>query len=441
MKLFLEFKVGTYHLAKDKKDDFLVENINIIDGQLVVECSRSLQKENSLSEDLSLDDDLLLIFFNVGSKLGPEDDLFIWQRGESQDSGEDAISLLSYSHTAADVRTLKDSADSVTFSLARFRPDPDGEARCQMFEVPKSARLYRGYAPAVTGFNGENGLISSLVLYHCRPGTRVTGSDNCQEFEDQCREVLFNWYPGGSGEILPADIGVTTDRVLLEIVYNTGTGWLYDSSGLTVFFSSSEGGEAELATRFIMKSSSVVVECEGRLVSSSLHSNRPVDNIRLSSPSGTVTSGYQVHHQNVRHLLSPVRLGQGDQLTLDCLVPRQCFAVITIVTKPGENCVQQSISQSNLSTSGEMKESSEMVTSREIPKTRQQPSPPEPSPTKPSATKPSPAAPKTNKVTSTDNKTEDFDDLKFLFPNFTNMKMNLTKIDLSYKNDIADLNI
>ena len=410
-------------MTKDKKENFLVENINIADEQLVVECSRSLLTENELSEDLDLVDDLLLIFFNVDSQVvGSDKELFTWQRGESQDSGEEAISLASYSDTEADLQTLKDF-DSVTFSLEKFRPDPDGEAQCRMFEVPTSARVLKGYAPAVSGFNGENGLISSVLLYQCKPGARLAGNEDCGKFAAECREVLFNWYPGGSGEVLAADLEVTTDRVLLEIVYHTGTGWLYDSSGLKVYFSSRADTGAQLASRFLMRTESVRVECRGWLVSASLHTNRAVDNIRLSTESGPVTSGYQVHHQQVRHLLAPHSLDKGDQLLLDCIEPRQCFAVITIARQQGQEGVhcshQQNVSQSK---------------------------PPEKVKTSPEPSKQSsPSFEKTTaKITASTNPLDNFE---LLLPNSTNLKLNLTKIEaevksnFSYRNDIANLDI
>ena len=283
-------------MVRDKKEDFLIENINIIDDQLVVECSRYLQTRNEQSEDLTLSDDLLMIFFTVGSEVVTSDrELFSWDRRASQDSGEAVISLISYSDTAADLQTLEEFP-SVTFSLARLRPEPDGEAQCRMFEVPTSARLYKGYTPAVSGFNGDNGLIRSMILYQCRARGQLTGNEKCERFAEECSEVIFIWYPGSSGERLAADLRVSSDRVMLEIVYNSGTGWLHDSSGLKVYLSSGAPSETELATRLLVKSPSVEFQCEASLVSASLHSNRAVDNIRLTSNSDrTVISGYQSH--------------------------------------------------------------------------------------------------------------------------------------------------
>ena len=163
-----------------------------MDDQLILECSRSLLTENKLSEDLSLEEDILLVFFTVSSRVvGSDENLIDWKRGANQDSGEDIISLFTYSDTAADVQTLKEFS-SINFSLDRFRPDPDGEARCRMFKVPRSARFYKGYIPAVTGFNGDNGLIRSIIMFQCSPGSQVTGNEKCDRFSDQCREVVFN---------------------------------------------------------------------------------------------------------------------------------------------------------------------------------------------------------------------------------------------------------
>ena len=435
--MILDFKEQVYHLVRDKKEDFLVETINIIDDQLVVECSRDLQTQNEQSEDLVLSDDLLMVFFTVGSEVvGSDQDLISWDRRTSQDSGEGVISLISYSDTATDLQTLQEFS-SVTFSLTRVRPEPDGESQCRMFEVPTSARTYKGFAPAVSGFNGDNGLIRSMILYQCTAGARVTGNENCERFTEECSEVIFLWYPGSSGERLVADLRVSSDRVMLEVVYNSGTGWLYDSSGLKVYLSSSpEPSEAEVASRLLVKSQSVEVRCEASLVSASLHSSRAVDNIRLTSGGEVVISGYQSHHQPVRHLLSPHSLTRGSTLALHCLQPSQCFALLTF--KHQTNCENKltdklTEEQNKLETSlTEERKPSEDST------TRRQPT----SPTVRNTARPGTGKMTNSSSTTSDNlasglKTKDSINKKL---NFTKMEAE-TKSDLSYKNDIANLDI
>ena len=428
----VDFKERVYHLVRDKKEDFLIENINIKDDQLVVECSRDLKTQNEQSEDLPLSDDLLMIFFTVGSEVvGSDQELFSWDRGASQDSGEAVISLISYSDTAADLQTLEEFP-SVTFSLARLRPHPDGEAQCRMFEVPPSARLYKGYAPAISGFNGDNGLIRSMILYQCTARGRVTGNEKCERFAEECSEVIFIWYPGSSGERLVADLRVSTDRVMLEVVYNSGTGWLYDSSGVQVYLSSRAPSETELATRLLLTTPTVELECEASLVSVSLHSNLAVDNIRLTADSDTVISGYQSHHQPTRHLLRPHNITRGSSLGLHCLQPRQCFALLTFKhqTTCGNKLTDKltdrlNDQQNEIETSkAEGKKSSDKTTTRRE--------------------RTNTARPVTGKITSITSaipsdtlKTKDVPNKKM---NFTKMEAE-TKSDLSYKNDIANLDI
>ena len=442
----VDFKERVYHLVRDKKEDFLIENINIKDDQLVVECSRDLQTQNEQSEDLPLSDDLLMIFFTVGSEVvGSDQELFSWDRGVSQDSGEAVISLISYSDTAADLQTLEEFP-SVTFSLARLRPHPDGEAQCRMFEVPPSARLYKGYAPAISGFNGDNGLIRSMILYQCASRGRVTGNEKCERFAEECSEVIFIWCPGSSGERLVADLRVSTDRVMLEVVYNSGTGWLYDSSGVQVYLSSRAPSETELATRLLLTTPTVELECEASLVSVSLHSNLAVDNIRLTADSDTVISGYQSHHQPTRHLLRPHNITRGSSLGLHCLQPRQCFALLTfkhqancaniLTDKPTDKLTDQN--KSETPETEERKTSDKTTPRREITEARQPSTIVTVGPTVRNS-----AAPVTVKTISSTTSDMSADVLET--KDSMNTKVNFTKMetksDLSYKNDIANLDI
>ena len=54
-----------------------------------------------------------------------------------------------------------------------------------------------------------------------------------------CGRLLVIWAPGSRGEQLPVSAGVEMrgGHLMLEVTYNPGTGWLYDSSGIELFYS------------------------------------------------------------------------------------------------------------------------------------------------------------------------------------------------------------
>ena len=50
---------------------------------------------------------------------------------------------------------------------------------------------------------------------------------------------MFLWRPGSNGEIFEENSGIPVNQnnsLLLEITYNSGTGWLLDQSGLDLFY-------------------------------------------------------------------------------------------------------------------------------------------------------------------------------------------------------------
>ena len=50
----------------------------------------------------------------------------------------------------------------------------------------------------------------------------------------QCSRLLVIWAPGSLGEILlfSSSIELSGSNLRLEVTYNPGTGWLYDSSSI-----------------------------------------------------------------------------------------------------------------------------------------------------------------------------------------------------------------
>ena len=57
-----------------------------------------------------------------------------------------------------------------------------------------------------------------------------------------CTKIIFLWKPGSNGEMFEENSGILVENdksFLLEITYNSGTGWLLDQSGLDLFYSKS----------------------------------------------------------------------------------------------------------------------------------------------------------------------------------------------------------
>ena len=96
--------------------------------------------------------------------------------------------------------------------------------------TPDPATRWKGFTPLLTGFNGENGLVRSVTLFSCR-ATSARGlsrgvSRDCAVHLRDCDEVLLTWHPGTRGELLPVDLALSSTTVMLEVIYNSGTGWL-----------------------------------------------------------------------------------------------------------------------------------------------------------------------------------------------------------------------
>ena len=70
----------------------------------------------------------------------------------------------------------------------------------------------------------------SVTLFSCR-ATSARGlsrgvSRDCAVHLRDCDEVLLTWHPGTRGELLPVDLALSSTTVMLEVIYNSGTGWL-----------------------------------------------------------------------------------------------------------------------------------------------------------------------------------------------------------------------
>ena len=64
-------------------------------------------------------------------------------------------------------------------------------------------------------------------------------STDCNaDLKAECSKILFLWTPTSNGEIFPENFGLIGEEgsLLLEVIYNPGTGWLYDASGLELFY-------------------------------------------------------------------------------------------------------------------------------------------------------------------------------------------------------------
>ena len=123
-------------------------------------------------------------------------------------------------------------------SLTSGRPRAGGEVRCRVMRPPASARALRGWLPAITGYNGDNGLIRHIMVRECDPGVGTRDTGECGD-QGQCGRLLVIWALGSLGEQMPGSAGIEMrgGHIMLEVTYNPGTGWLYDSSGIELFYS------------------------------------------------------------------------------------------------------------------------------------------------------------------------------------------------------------
>ena len=129
---------------------------------------------------------------------------------------------------------------SFQLSLDNIRPQPEGDRVCRTIRVPSSAKNIKGFLPSFTGYNGENGLIHRITLFECEAEVKSRKTGECAEDDlKSCSRLLFVWTRGSRGELFPQQsaLKLNSRHVLLEVIYNSGTGWLYDSSGLELFYS------------------------------------------------------------------------------------------------------------------------------------------------------------------------------------------------------------
>ena len=61
----LDFGANIYNMVPDAKEDVTIESIEVIGDELIIEGHRPLDNAHDVSDDISLDEDLLRLFFQV----------------------------------------------------------------------------------------------------------------------------------------------------------------------------------------------------------------------------------------------------------------------------------------------------------------------------------------------------------------------------------------
>ena len=258
--------------------------------------------------------------------------------------GSDFLTL--HTRVERNFSSLETDYKSFTAKLDKIRPSAGGEAQCRMVRAPSRAQFFTGFTPSIHGYNGENGLIRQLSVYQCQAEAeydRKTGA--CDDAKKQsCSQVVFVWSPGSAGEKFPPGAGIVrADRKLLvEIVYNRGTGWLYDQSGLQIFYSQEEvgqplsklvvrggreeeGGEGGERVRVTGLCAQSCLSQPLSLLSLSLHETGGEGEVSLANQAGVLlSSGYREQFQPTRTLGEVVEV---TRLELRCSGP--CWAVLT----------------------------------------------------------------------------------------------------------------
>ena len=133
------------------------------------------------------------------------------------------------------------SFQSFQVNTDKIRPKPEGEETCKKFQVPKSAKFLKGFVPVFTGYNGENGLIRQISVHSCKTQMMSEDPGICDISDYSCSQLIFLWTPGTQGEIFKESSGFQlseNETLVLKISYNPGTGWLYDTSGMKLYFTS-----------------------------------------------------------------------------------------------------------------------------------------------------------------------------------------------------------
>ena len=131
------------------------------------------------------------------------------------------------------------SIKSKKIQLENHRPNANGDEMCRILRRPSSAKHYVGFIPLITGYNGNNGLLKQIALYQCQEKLKSKMSTDCNaDLKAECSKILFLWTPTSNGEIFPENFALIGEEgsLLLEVIYNPGTGWLYDASGLELFY-------------------------------------------------------------------------------------------------------------------------------------------------------------------------------------------------------------
>ena len=97
----------------------------------------------------------------------------------------------------------------------------------------------------------------SITLFSCDDKVTQEPCD-CRAFLHDCHRIVFTWHPGTQGEVLALDLLLDSDILMLEVVYNPGTGWLKDSSGLRIHYSPEIPDLARLGHRAVIVSEAEV---------------------------------------------------------------------------------------------------------------------------------------------------------------------------------------
>ena len=239
---------------------------------------------------------------------------------------------------------LLSSFKSFQINIDNIRPKPEGEARCKSFKIPKSAKFLKGFVPVFTGYNGDNGLIRQISVHSCQTSIKLRETGACEaDVNDYCSQLIFLWTPGTEGEMFPEGSGLQiseTEILVLKISYNPGTGWLYDSSGMKIHYTSSEQ-EYQVGKVLITAENGIGIcpknclRSDMSLVSLSLLSDEKDSRMILSSNNQTILqSGFTFQYQPIRHLPQSVLF---QDLQLNCVhnqpTPSSCKALLTYMSK------------------------------------------------------------------------------------------------------------
>ena len=343
--MLIDFKENLYKLVPDNQQNVKLEVAENIRDTLIIEGFRELSNKDDPTEDLELGSDVLRIFFQISDTVLEES--VTLNMKQISENGQDIISIFSEVDTEEDLETLK-HFPSINIQLDQSRPHPEGEARCQVFMMRSAATVYKGFTPLLTGFNGENDLIHSITLYSCNDDVDL-GPDKCAVFNGRCSDIVFTWYPGTRGEVMPVDMMIKTSKVMLEILYNSGTGWLKDESGMKVFYSTNVADRISHKTVLVNNTQAA---CDSQLLSVSLHSFSGINShIKLVNYLDTgereeVVSGYMQQFQPTRHLATPYQVKMRNILSLECDNRLDCFAIVTALTTDedfsgGNNCLKK----------------------------------------------------------------------------------------------------